>query len=55
MKRHVTVRNSSGGMEEPGRRRGICVLDLLQKMFEQEKMQEKCRGSVIVPVFNEMG
>ena len=27
------------------------LLDLLQKIFEQEEMPEECRGSVIVPIF----
>ena len=51
-------RNSSEGLEEPGRRRGIffiMLLDLLQKMFEQEKLPEEWRYSIIVPIFKEMG
>ena len=31
------------------------LLDLLQKIFEQEKMPEKWRDSVIVPIFKEKG
>ena len=31
------------------------LLDLLQKIFEQEKMPEEWRGSVIVPIFKEKG
>ena len=31
------------------------LLDLLQKIFEQEKMQEEWRDSVIVPIFKEKG
>ena len=31
------------------------LLDLLQKIFEQEKMQEEWRDSVIVPIFKENG
>ena len=31
------------------------LLDLLQKIFEQEKMPEEWRDSVIVPIFKENG
>ena len=31
------------------------LLDLLQKIFEQEKMSEEWRHSVIVPIFKEKG
>ena len=31
------------------------LLDLLQKIFEQEKMPEEWRDSVIVPIFKEKG
>ena len=31
------------------------LLDLLQKIFEQEKMAEEWRDSVIVPIFKEKG
>ena len=31
------------------------LLDLLQKIFEQEKMPEELRDSVIVPIFNDKG
>ena len=31
------------------------LLDLLQKIFEQEKMPEQWRDSVIVPIFKENG
>ena len=31
------------------------LLDLLQKMFEQEKMPEELRDSVIVPIFKDKG
>ena len=31
------------------------LLDLLQKIFEQEKMPEQLRDSVIVPIFKEKG
>ena len=31
------------------------LLDLLQKIFEQEKMPEEWRDSVIVPIFKERG
>ena len=31
------------------------LLDLLQKSFEQEKMPEEWRDSVIVPIFKEKG
>ena len=31
------------------------LLDLLQKIFEQEKMPEERRNSVIVPIFKEKG
>ena len=31
------------------------LLDLLQKIFEQEKMTEEWRESVIVPIFKEKG
>ena len=31
------------------------LLDLLQKIFEEEKMPEEWRDSVIVPIFIEKG
>ena len=31
------------------------LLDMLQKIFEQNKMPEECRDSVTVPIFNEKG
>ena len=31
------------------------LLDLLQKIFEQEKMPEEWRDIVIVPIFKEKG
>ena len=31
------------------------LLDLLQEIFEQEKMPEEWRDSVIVPIFKEKG
>ena len=31
------------------------LLDLLQKIFEQEKMPEEWRDSVIVPIFKDKG
>ena len=31
------------------------LLDLLQKMFEQEKLPEEWRYRIIVPIFKEMG
>ena len=31
------------------------LLDLLQKIFEQEKMPEEWRDNVIVPIFKEKG
>ena len=31
------------------------LLDLLQKIFEQEKMAEEWRDSVSVPIFKEKG
>ena len=31
------------------------LLDLLQKIFEKEKMPEEWRDSVIVPIFKEVG
>ena len=31
------------------------LLDLLQKIFEQEKMPQEWRDSVIVPIFKEKG
>ncbi len=31
------------------------ILDLLQKIFEQEKVPEEWRDSVIVPIFKEKG
>ena len=31
------------------------LLDLLQKIFEQEKMPEEWRDSVILPIFKEKG
>ena len=34
---------------------GIDMLDMLQKMFEQENMPEEWRDSVIVPIFKEKG
>ena len=33
----------------------IMLFDLLQKMFEQEKLPEEWRYSIIVPIFKEMG
>ena len=46
-----TRRNSSGGLEELGEEGVDMLLDLLQKIFEQEKMPEEWRDSVIVPIF----
>ncbi len=31
------------------------LLDLLQKIFEQEKLPEEWRDSVVVPMFKEKG
>ena len=51
----MTRRNSSGGLEELGGRRGCYVAGKLQKIFEQGKMPEEWRDSVIVPIFKEKG
>ena len=49
----MTRRNSSGGLEELGGRGVDMFLDLLQKIFEQEKMLEEWRDSLIVPIFKQ--
>ena len=50
-----TRRNSSGGLEELGEEGIDMLLDLLPKIFEQEKMPEEWRDSVSVPIFKEKG
>ena len=45
-----TGRNCSGGLRVLGRREGVPVLDLLQRIFEHEKMSEGWSYCVLAPI-----